>query len=142
MTGGSPYNNIGDPEWVNATPSEQYLNHYVFFTDPTFPETSLVVVRRRSKVDNQFADVRLGCMATNLTGWQPVGQYEYTRVDLVSGMFKGIGNCLNGRQEMSSQLPFGVTVWGWGAIQQYTNNSYAYAAGAGFQPINHVQIVP
>ena len=142
MTGGSPYNNIGDPEWVNATPSAQYLNHYVFFTDPTFPETSLVVVRRRSKVDNQFADVRLGCMDTNLTGWQPVGQYEYTRVDLVSGMFKGIGKCLNGRQEMSSQLPFGVTVWGWGAIQQYTNNSYAYAAGAGFQPINNVQIVP
>lgn len=142
MTGGGPYSNIGDPEWVNVIPPGQYLNHYVFFTDPSFPETSLVVTRRRSKIDNRFADVRLECMGTNLTGWQPVGQYEYTRVDLVSGMFKGIGNCLNGRQEMSSLLPFGVTVWGWGAIQQYTNNSYAYPAGAGFQPLNHILVVP
>ena len=53
----------------------------------------------------------------------------------------GVGGCTNGRQEMSSPLPFGVTVWGWGNTQQTKLVSYAYPAGAGFQPINKV-VVP
>lgn len=141
MMGGNPYGTIGDPEWINVIPPSQYLDYYVFFTDPTYPETSLVVVRTRSKVNGEFADVELDC-AGPLTGWQPVGDYEYTVVDLTTGNFQSVGNCANGRHEMRSELPFGVTVWGWGAIQQNYRVSYAYPAGAGFQPINEVTIPP
>ena len=41
-------------------PPEQYLQQYVFFTDPTYPETNLVVVRARG-TDGQFHDVNLDC---------------------------------------------------------------------------------
>jgi hypothetical protein len=137
MTGGEPFMGEGDPEWVNVIPPSQYLNHYVLFTDPTYPETSLVVVRTPSKVDKKFAEVTLAC-AGPLQGWQAIGDYEYTRVDLVTGDFMSVNGCTNGRQEMSSTQPFGVTVWGWGKTQQTKLVSYAYPAGAGFQPINQV----
>ncbi|WP_437337644.1 IgGFc-binding protein [Sorangium sp. So ce394] len=143
MTGGNQYSTIGDPDWVNVIPPSQYLDYYVFFTDPTYPETSLVVVRTRSKLNNEFADVQLDC-AGKLDGWEPIGDgnYEYTIVDLTTGNFESVGDCANGRHEMRSDLPFGVTVWGWGAIQQNYRVSYAYPAGAGFLPINDVEIPP
>ncbi|HRI09026.1 MAG TPA: IgGFc-binding protein [Nannocystaceae bacterium] len=143
MTGGSNYGGTGDPEWVNVIPSAQYLKKYVLFTDPTYSETSLVVVR--TPVDGAFADVNLGC-AGNLTGWMPVGDKEYTRVNLVTGNFMDVGACSNGRHEMTSDNPFGVTVWGWGSsatqgfFTQYV--SYAYPAGASIKPINDVMIIP
>ena len=40
-------NGLGDPDFVVVVPPEQYLDRYVFFTDPTYPETNLVVVRKR-----------------------------------------------------------------------------------------------
>ena len=134
----------GDPEWVNIVPALQYLDHYVFFTDPTYPETSLVVVRRKSEITSTFVDVTLDCAGT-LGGWQPLGDYEWTRVDLVTGNFSNVGSCSNGRHEMSSDAPFGVTVWGWGngttsMLTQYV--SYAYPAGASVQPINEVVVPP
>ncbi|MEZ4301845.1 MAG: IgGFc-binding protein [Polyangiaceae bacterium] len=143
MTGGEDFNNEGDPDWVNVVPPAQYLDHYVLFTDPTYPETSIVVIRKPSKADGTFADVTLDCAGT-LTGWQPLGAYEYTRVDLVTGNFMDVGNCSNGRHEMESEQPFGVTVWGWGQkIAQGTQLvSYAYPAGASVQPINDVVVVP
>ena len=139
MTGGDPFNREGDPEWVNVIAPSQYLTNYVLFTDPTYSETSLVVVRTPSKVDGSFAPVTLEC-AGELTGWEAFGDYEYTRVDLVTGNFQSVNGCSNGRQEMSSTVPFGVTVWGWGAILGTRDVSYAYPAGAGFQPINEVVI--
>jgi len=140
MTGGSSFNGEGDPEWVNIIPPQQYLDQYVLFTDPTYSETNLVVVRKPDQ-NGQFADVTLDCAGT-LSGWQPVGDYEYTRVDLVTGNFQNVGNCSNGRHEMSSSLPFGVTVWGWGSaatggvFTQYV--SYAYPAGASVKKINDI----
>lgn len=145
MTGGEPFGGEGDPDWVNVIPPQQYLDHYVLFTDPTYPETNLVVVRTPSKVDGSFADVTLNCAggaSKVLTDWAPIGSYEYTRVDLVTGNFTSVDGCENGRQEILSPLPFGVTVWGWGATQQTQYVSYAYPAGAGFQPINQVVVPP
>jgi len=142
MTGGSTLGDEGDPEWVNVIPPSQYLDNYVFFTDPSFPETSLVVIRTRSKIDQNFADVTLDC-AGKLTDWQPLGDYEYTRVTLVTGNFQSAtGDCKNGPQRITSALPFGVTVWGWGDIPTYTRASYAYPAGAGFKPVNEVVVPP
>jgi IgGFc binding protein len=135
----------GDPEFVNMIPPQQYLASYVFFTDPTYPETNLVVVRQKSQ--NGFADVKLDCAGT-LTGWQPVGnggQYEYTRIDLVRHNFQGQNGCDNGRHAMTSSAPFGLTVWGWGTEESTPGTeavSYAYPAGMSVQPINTVVVPP
>ena len=135
----------GDPEFVNVIPPEQYLASYTFFTDPTYPETNLVVVRKKGP--SGFADVNLDC-AGNLTGWMPLGNsgaYEYTRTNLVTGNFAKVGACDNGRHEMKSAQPFGLTVWGWGSQASGFNSqavSYAYPAGASVQPINTVVVPP
>jgi hypothetical protein len=146
MTGGEPYGGTGDPEWVNVVPTDQFLKDYVLFADPTYSDTSLVVTRRRGS-DGAFADVTLDCAGV-IGGWKPVGDYEVTSVDLVTGQFANVGNCSTGRRAMSSTGPFGVTVWGWGSIPGFpgTTNlytqyvSYAYPAGAGVKPINDVDI--
>lgn len=142
MTGGAPFMNVGDPEWHNVVPPQQYLRRYVLFTDPTYPETSLVVTRVRSKLTKEFAPVNLKCRG-DLMGWTPLDKdYEWTRVDLVTGNFTSVGGCSNGPHEMSSDAPFGVTVWGWGTTQQTLRVSYAYPAGAGFKPINEIVVPP
>jgi len=142
MTGGQAFGGAGDPEWVNLIPPAQFQKRYIFFTDPTYPETELVVVRREE--DGDFADVTLDC-AGPLVNWKPLAPgIEWTRVQLVTGNFKKVGNCANGRHEILSDKPFGVTVWGWGSAASeliYTKFvSYAYPAGATIRAINSVQI--
>jgi hypothetical protein len=132
MTGGGVANGLGDPEAVNIVPPQQFLDRYVFFTDPTYAETNIVVVRDAAA----RKDVTLDCMTGALSGWQPIGgRYEYTRVDVQRAGAK-VGACDNGRHEMTSPAPFGITVWG------FDNSvSYAYPAGASVKPINTV-VVP
>lgn len=138
----------GDPEFVNVVPPLQFLDHYVFFTDPTYPDTNLVLVKKGD------ADVTLDCLAAPIDGWQPIGSsgFKYARLDLVRGNFEPQGGCDNGRHEIKSQAPFGVTVWGWGSLDTGTGEpdagiltqgvSYAYPAGMSLQPINTVHIIP
>lgn len=143
MSTGASFDGVGDPEFVNVIAPAQYLDHYILFTDPNYSETNFVVVRKRSKATGMFADVTLECTGV-LGGWQSLGDYEFTRVDLVTGNFQNVGNCSNGRQEMRSDAPFGVTVWGWGgpaASVVTTYVSYAYPAGASIRSINEV-VVP
>src|SRR6516225_4648463 len=102
----------GDADFVISVPPQQYMSDYVFFADPTYPETNLVVVRRQNKMMT-FDDVSLDC-AGKLTGWQPVGNYEWTRIDLIRHNFQAQGNCSTGRHEIKSDAPFGLWVWGWG----------------------------
>jgi IgGFc binding protein len=125
---GSGYVGWGDPEFVNVVPAGQYLNAYSFYADPTYSETSLVVVRAKTR--GEFKDVWLEC-AGNLTGWTPVGtrgEYEFVRVDLSRN--KGPGDtfgtsvCQYGLQRMRSEGPFTATIWGWDAYA-----SYAYPGG-------------
>lgn len=131
---------IGDPDFVRLVPPPQYLFHYVFFTDPTYPFTNLTVVR--SKKDSIFYDVDLKCMG-NISTWQPVGtagEYEIATVSMVDH-WNGLGGCNNGVQEMTSSGPFGVWVWGWGSEDTSTGwVSYGYPAGEGVLPINDVVI--
>ena len=80
-----------------------------------------------------------------LDDWTAVGPYEYTRVNLVTSNFQDVGACSNGRHEMTSEAPFGVTVWGWGTAgtQVFTQYvSYAYPAGLSLAQINDVVIEP
>jgi hypothetical protein len=133
----------GDPDFVLSVPPKQYMNDYVFFADPTYPETNLVIVRRKNAMMT-FDDVTLDC-AGKLAGWQPVGEYEWTRVDLISHNFQNVGACSTGRHEIKSATPFGLWVWGWGTPEtsQFTENvSYGYPGGMNVQPINKVVIPP
>jgi hypothetical protein len=167
MTGGEPFDGEGDPEFVNVVPPKQYLPRYTFFTDPTYPETNLVVVRQRvaSEGGLGFPDVSLGCAGT-LSGWQAVGtsgQYQFTRVDLSTGDFEGVGGCDNGVHTIVASVggvpvsgaAMGVTVWGWGNGLTYVPDvtpadeanpkftrwvSYGYPAGANIGRLNDVTL--
>jgi len=131
----------GDPDFVLNYSPDQYGNYYVFFADPTYPETNLVVIRKR--VNNVYHDVELDCAGT-LGDWTPVGEgYEWTRIDLITGDFEDVGNCSTGRHEMVSDGPFGLWVWGWGSPETSittTNVSYGYPGGMNVQLINDVVI--
>ncbi len=132
----------GDPDMVISVPVQQYMSSYVFFTDPTYPETNLVLVR--AKLNGTFRDVDLDCAGV-VGGWQPVGDYEWTRVDLMTGNFEPVGSCSTGRHEISSEGPFGLWVWGWGTplTSPTTQNvSYGYPAGMNVIPINDVVVPP
>ncbi|HEY0254805.1 MAG TPA: IgGFc-binding protein, partial [Kofleriaceae bacterium] len=134
----------GDPEFVNVVPPDQYLSSYTFFTDPTYPETNLVLTRE--KKNGLFADVNLDCIG-QVSGWMPIDaadEIEFARVDLVTGNFASVGSCNNGLHVATSTQPFGMTVWGWGnastGLFATTYVSYAYPAGAAIKPINNVVI--
>ena len=128
MTGGQQYGSMGDPEFVNVVPARQYLSSYSFYADPTYENTSLVVVR--AKTSGVFDDVWLECAGV-LAGWKPVGtrgQYEWVRVDLQRqagpGDRFGASVCQVGLQRMKSNGPFTATLWG-----TATYASYAYPGG-------------
>jgi hypothetical protein len=147
MTGGNAFAGAGDPEFVNVVAPAQFLGAYTFLTDPTYPETSLVVVRVLSP-DTTFKDVTLDCAGT-VTGWQPVGtagKYQYAYVQLVTGNFEKVGNCDNGIHTMKSDEPFGVTVWGWGTTASgswaSTYVSYAFPGGTLVKPLTQVAVPP
>ena len=132
----------GDPDFVRLVPPPQYLGHYVFFTDPTYPFTGLTVVRQ--KVNGAFADVTLTCMGViPAADWSPVGtngQYQIAREKIVDH-FNGQHGCNNGVNVMDSTQPFGVWVWGWGSEDTNTGwVSYGYPAGEAVLPINNVVI--
>jgi IgGFc binding protein len=139
MTSGGPYGANGDPEFVNVVPTGQYLDHYVFYADVTYAETSLTFVRQKAELG--FQDVTLDCAGV-LGDWKPVGNdgaFEFTRVDLSRGFAPVTVNgnqCHIGPHEAKSDGPFTVTVWGWDA-----SVSYAYPAGMGSRPLSKV-VVP
>ena len=138
VTSGSraPGGCLGDEEYVNVLAPAQFLTKYVFFSDPTYPTTNLVLTR--VKTGGTFKDVKLDCGGT-LSGWKPVGssgQYEYTNFDLIRGGTK-TGSCDNGPHVANSDAPFGIMVWG---LDEYS--SYAYPAGGNVAPINTVVVPP
>ena len=136
MTGGdlAPAQ-LGDPEYVNLVPPEQYLPRYLFITDPTYRWTALALARVRG--ESGFADVTIDCAGV-VQGWKPVGAADRFEVAHVMLVDKGnkVGSCDNGVHTASSDLPFGLTVWGYD-----TYASYAYPAGMRLAPINTV-VVP
>lgn len=128
-------NSLGDEEYVHVFPPAQFLSRYVFFTDPTYATTNLVITR--SKGVNGFRDVKVDCLGT-VGGWKPVGtsgQYESTDVDLAR--LTPVGTCKNGFHVAESEAPFGLVVWG---LDNFA--SYAYPAGGNVAPINQVVVAP
>lgn len=129
---------IGDPEFVNVVPARQYLDAYTFFTDVTYGYTTLVVVRQDRGAG--FEDVVLDCAGT-ITDWTTIdaeGRFQYARVTLVrrgEPQQFAAGTCNNGRHEIRSKEPFGLTVWGFDLAA-----SYAYPGGAGLRAISDAPI--
>ena len=64
------------------------------------------------------------------------GLYQYAHVDLATSG-AGVGKCNNGLHTINSDVPFGITVWGYDSA-----SSYAYPAGASVKPINTVVVPP
>ncbi|MBL9022171.1 MAG: IgGFc-binding protein [Myxococcales bacterium] len=142
MSGGDTpgVNGAGDPEMVLVTPPAQFLERYVFFADPTYSESTIVVIRE--KEDGVFKPVMLDC-AGEIDGFIPVGEYEWARVDLTTGDFEGVRGCSSGRRVIESEAPFGVSVWGW-ATPEFSPPGYAsygYPAGMNVRQVNQVPIV-
>ncbi|HEY1557352.1 MAG TPA: IgGFc-binding protein [Kofleriaceae bacterium] len=126
---------LGDEEFVNILPPAQWLSSYVFFTDPTYTTTNLVVTRAADTAGT-FHDVTVDCLGT-LTGWQPVGngtQYEITNADIQRDT--PVGSCTNGRHTASSTGAFNIMVWGLSYAA-----SYAYPAGGNVGKINPVVVI-
>jgi hypothetical protein len=129
--------NLGDEDWVNLLAPKQFLQRYVFFTDPTYATTNLVVTRVKGA--NGFEDVTVDCLGGPITGWQNVdgaGKYQVAYVDLVRGA-QPVAQCTGSRHEAKSKGQFGVMVWG-------TDNfaSYGYAAGGNVGSINNIVVPP
>ena len=125
---------LGDEEYVDILPPAQWLSSYVFFTDPTYTTTNLVVVRKAGTTG--FQDVTVDCLGV-ISGWTPVGtsgQYEMTRVDLQR--LNPVGSCTNGRHTASSTGAFTIMVWG---LANFA--SYAYPAGGNVGKINPVVVI-
>jgi IgGFc binding protein len=171
MTGGENFMSFGfpgegDPEFVNVVSPAQFLPSYTFFTDPTYPETNLVIVAAFDFATSQFPTVTLDCAGV-LGGWQALGmsgKYQFTRIDLSSGNYQGQNGCNNGVHTIKATLSgdgapmgdvarIGVTIWGWGSGATYAPDngvsdeenpaftrwvSYAYPAGANFSKLNSV----
>jgi IgGFc binding protein len=127
----------GDPEFTNVIPSEQFLDRYIFYSDTTYRNSHLVIVRSRPE-GKEFQPVVLDCGGP-LDGWKPVGtqgKYEFVRVQLVRDFIHqkvGTGTCGPGRHEIDSLGPFSVTVWGTDRFA-----SYGYPGGAAIRTLNSV----
>ncbi|MDF2692569.1 MAG: hypothetical protein K0S65_952 [Labilithrix sp.] len=130
----------GDPEFTFVIPVDQYLDHYVFYVDPTFGNSQLVIVRARAE-GKDFEPVMLDC-AGELGDWTPVGtqgKYEFTRVRLTKKFVHqsvGTGVCGPGRHEIDSRGPVAMTVWG-----TDTAASYAYPGGSALRTLNSVETI-
>ena len=136
MPGCGMGNPTGDEEFVNVIPARQFLDRYVFFTDPTYATTNLVLVRTKGSAG--FADVNVDCLGT-LSGWRDVGTqglYQTLDVDLVRANVP-VGSCQNGRHVAESEMPFALVVWG---LDHFA--SYAYPAGSGAARLNDVVVPP
>jgi hypothetical protein len=138
MGGSEQYNTLGDPDFVNIIPNDQFLDHYVFFVDYTYADSSLTMVRRKDV--NGFHDVTLDCLGT-VTNWVPVGTdgtTEYAWINLTVGgtdVKTPTGSCSHGRHEATSDGPFGLYVYG---MDNYA--SYGFPAGAGSRPTSSYTI--
>lgn len=138
MSGADKYFTLGDPDFVDVVPDDQFLDHYVFFLDHTYSDSHVTVVRRKGV--NGFHDVLLDCLGP-VAGWQPLGSdgtTEYAWVDMTRGrapVTTPAGSCGYGRHEAKSEGAFALYVWG---IDSYA--SYGFPAGAGSRPTSPYSI--
>ncbi len=126
---------LGGADWVMVLPTAQYLKRYLFFVDPTYATTNVVIARHKGP--NGFADVSIACLGA-VSGWEAVSKdFEVAHVDLVRGLVGVTSACETSVHEATSEGAFGITVWG----TDYAA-SYAYPAGGNFTEVNSVYVPP
>jgi hypothetical protein len=88
---------------VSVLASRQFVQRYVFFTDPTYATTNLVLTRVRGM--SGFSEVSIDCLGGDVTGWKDVdgaGKYQVAHVDLVRGG-NPVAQCTGSRHEAKSK---------------------------------------
>lgn len=129
-------NKRGDPAMTLSVPVEQYLNNYVFLSDPSYAFNYVVIVR-----SDPSQPIQLDC-------WDPIPETEfvavsgnYQRADVtlkseipgeVDGSCEGWGDVHN----IWSPAPFGIWVYGY-----FADTSYGYPGGMNLEQINDVVII-
>lgn len=114
LAGGS----LGDPDMIQAIPTEQYLNRYVVLVPNTWIFDFAVLVRPVGAV------VSLDSAPINVA-WRPVG---------ASGFEAATVPVSDGVHVLESLMPFGVSVSGY---DEY--DSYSYPGGLNQQVINPIE---
>ncbi len=123
----------GDPAMTLSVPVEQYLDSYVFLSDPSYAYNYVVVVRTEA---GQV--IHLDCLDPI-----PDGKFEavadtYQRAQIVLSAENGgaDGSCTSGAHHIWSNKPFGIWVYGY-----YADTSYGYPGGMNLEQINQVVVV-
>ncbi len=128
-------NQRGDPAMTLSVPVEQYLDNYVFLSDPSYAFNYVVIVR-----SDPSQPIHLDC-------WDPIPETEFVAV---SGSFQRAevtlknesgtadGNCEGWGDVHSiwSPAPFGIWVYGY-----FADTSYGYPGGMNLEQINDVVII-
>ncbi|MBX3213293.1 MAG: IgGFc-binding protein [Labilithrix sp.] len=104
----------GDPELVNVVPAGQRQSSSSFCVDPTYEETSIVVIRGKQREKSRTSGS--SALAPS-RGWTPIGtrdEYEFVPVDLQrsGGPGQAFGDkvCQTGLHRMKSEGPFTATI--------------------------------
>lgn len=124
---------------------EQYGSAYDFFSLPNYPNSQLVVVRRRDAA----SDVELDC-AGKIGGWEAIdAEFEAARVwlsrdsnDVFNPEVYPTGTCDNGPHSIRSASPFGLTVYGWLNTPFGAFNGLAKGSDPNAQAASSYQFVP
>jgi len=128
-------NKRGDPAMTLSVPVEQYLNNYVFLSDPSYAFNYVVIVRT-----DPTQPIHMGCL-------DPIPESKF---EWVSGDFQRAEVILNAESGGSdgtcqgwgsvhniwSAAPFGIWVYGY-----YADTSYGYPGGMNLEQINDVVII-
>lgn len=128
IDGGSPdHPCLGGPEYVVPPAPAQFLNHYVVYTDTAYRFTTMSIVRKKTAAG--FKDVHIACLGP-VRAWKAVNDsYEHATVELVRNGVAA-GTCRGeSSHTVTSDAPFGITVWGMDA-----GAAYAYAVGGNVAP--------
>ena len=125
---------LGDEEFVNILPPAQWLSSYVFFTDPTYATTNLVVIRAANAAACSPMSRSIASARSPAGSRQARLKYQITNADIERNT--PVGSCMNGRHTASSAGAFNIMVWG-----EASAASYAYPAGGNVGKINPVVVI-
>lgn len=125
---GATGNLRGDPAMTLSVPTAQYLDRYVFLSDPTYAYNWLVVVRTSSSdtiyLDcfNPIPDDRFQTIGA--------GPYQVARITLSAESGGVDGSCTSGAHFIEGDGPFGIWVYG-----VFADTSYGYPGGMNLERI-------
>ncbi len=125
---GAAGNLRGDPAMTLSVPTAQYLDRYVFLSDPTYAYNWLVVVRSDPSHSiyldcfNPIPDHRFQTIGS--------GPFQVARITL-SAQTGGVdGTCTSGARFIEGDGPFGIWVYG-----VFADTSYGYPGGMNLKRI-------